>query len=74
MSYQVQRAIVSCGKLYPELVLNVVDHLYHAFWVDKFGIQALDTFKPIFEARLGSKDAERVIQMVCLMPPPISLI
>ena len=63
---QVQRAIFSCGKVCPELSLNVLDDLYHAFWVDKLGIQDHDTFKRIFETYLGTETAEKVIQMVRL--------
>ena len=62
--HQVQRAIVVCDKLYPNVVLNIVDDLYHSFWVEKLAIQAHDKFEPIFEARLGSAGAERVMQMV----------
>lgn len=63
---QVQRAILFCERLYPELVLDVLDDLHHAFWVDKLGIQAHDIFKPFFSAQLGKENAERVIEMVSL--------
>ena len=67
--HQLQRAIVACDKLYPNVVLDIVDDLYHSFWVEKLAIQAHDKFEPIFKARLGSAGAERVMQMVCLRKP-----
>ncbi|KAK5171870.1 uncharacterized protein LTR77_003506 [Saxophila tyrrhenica] len=59
---EVQRVIAACSELYPDHQPALLDALYHAFWIEKQGVQSLKTFQPIIEGVLGESRAAEVVQ------------
>ena len=62
--FQVQRAITACTLECPDKVGNVLDALFHAFWVEKKGCQLAEVYEPILKPVLGESLACKVIARV----------
>ncbi|KAH8895187.1 thioredoxin-like protein [Thozetella sp. PMI_491] len=60
---QVQRAIAACTVECPDKVENVMDAFYHAFWVEKQGMQAPEVYEPVLHKSLDGELAARIIQL-----------
>ena len=49
------------------------DALFHAFWVEKRGVQLAEVYEPILRSVLGNELAERVMDLVCELYLPICI-
>ena len=51
----------------PDQLEGLLDALYHAFWVEKKGVQLPEVFGPIIKQALKTSQAEGVIEFVCAL-------
>lgn len=63
---KVQRVLTACSLECPERYPNLLAALYHAFWVDKKGVQLPGVYEPIVMSVLGREVAGRVVERVSL--------
>ncbi|KIW99605.1 uncharacterized protein Z518_11018 [Rhinocladiella mackenziei CBS 650.93] len=59
---KVQRVLVACSHECPERYPDVIGALFHAFWVEKKGVQLPEIYEPIITDILGKEISSRIVE------------